>query len=92
MQYSHLFDFETISSYVDLERGILNRLKFIDLTSSAFSLCSYPIALEMVATGRVDLKSLITHRFKLEQSKDAFEASGAGKDGAIKVVINCTKD
>lgn len=46
----------------------------------------------MVATGRVDLKSLITHRFKLEQSNDAFEASGAGKDGAIKVVINCTKD
>ena len=53
---------------------------------------SYPIALELVASGDVNVKALITHRFKLEQSHDAFNASGAGKDGAIKVMISCQKE
>ncbi|XP_057307172.1 sorbitol dehydrogenase-like [Hydractinia symbiolongicarpus] len=51
----------------------------------------YPTALELVASGKVDVKPLITHRFKLEQSHDAFEVSASGKDNAIKVMISCEK-
>ena len=51
----------------------------------------YAKALELVASGKVDVKPLITHRFKLEQSHDAFKATGAGDSGAIKVVISCEK-
>lgn len=52
-----------------------------------FLLFSYPSALEMVASGRIDLKPLVTHRFVLEQVSDAFEAAKSGK--GIKVLIEC---
>jgi L-iditol 2-dehydrogenase len=50
----------------------------------------YPKAIEMVASGRVDVKPLITHRFKLEETLQAFETAKAGK--AIKVMIKCGQD
>lgn len=50
---------------------------------------SYPLALEMIASGSVDVKPLITHRYKLAQSKEAFETARTGAGGAIKVMIDC---
>ena len=52
---------------------------------------SYPIALEMVASGKVNVKPLITHHYQLEQSLDAFQQAKTGDDGAIKVMIHCGK-
>jgi len=52
----------------------------------------YPTALDLVASGKVNVKPLITHRFALENSQQAFDASGAGNNGAIKVMISCTDD
>ncbi|GIY91660.1 sorbitol dehydrogenase [Caerostris extrusa] len=49
----------------------------------------YPSALELVASGAVDLKPLITHRFTLEEVHKAFETSYSGADGAVKVLIRC---
>ena len=43
----------------------------------------------MVATGKADVKKLITHRFKLEESVKAFETSKTGAGGAVKVMISC---
>ena len=43
----------------------------------------------MVASGQVDVKPLVTHRFKLEDSIQAFEAAKRG-DG-IKVMISCDR-
>jgi L-iditol 2-dehydrogenase len=50
---------------------------------------SYPVALAMVASGRVNVKPLVTHRFKLEESLKAFETAKTGAGNAIKVVIKC---
>lgn len=50
---------------------------------------SYPAALALVATGKVDVKKLITHRFKLEETLQAFETAKTGAGGAIKVMISC---
>jgi len=49
----------------------------------------YPTALEMVASGRVNVKPLVTHRYTLEQTLDAFETAKTGAGGAIKVMIHC---
>ena len=53
---------------------------------------SYPTALEMISCGRIDVKPLITHRFDLKDTVDAFETSRTGKDGAVKVIIKCSKE
>jgi L-iditol 2-dehydrogenase len=44
-----------------------------------------------VSSGKVDVKPLITHRFKLEDSVEAFETARTGAGGAIKVMIHCQK-
>lgn len=46
------------------------------------------MALAMVASGRVDVKKLITHNFDMEQTLDAFEVARTGAGGAIKVMIH----
>ncbi|MFN3888781.1 MAG: MDR/zinc-dependent alcohol dehydrogenase-like family protein [Beijerinckiaceae bacterium] len=44
-------------------------------------------AVEAVATGRLDIGSLITHRFALEQLGDALNATRDRPDGFIKAVV-----
>jgi len=46
---------------------------------------TYPRAIEMVARRQVDVKSLVTHRFPLSQTREAFET--ASKRDGLKVVI-----
>ena len=53
------------------------------------SLISYPTALAMISSGKVNVKPLVTHRFDLEQAIDAFEAARKG-DG-VKIIINCAR-
>ncbi|XP_035826645.1 sorbitol dehydrogenase isoform X2 [Aplysia californica] len=50
----------------------------------------YPTALAMVASGKVNVKPLITHKFKLEESIKAFEAAKRGE--GIKIMITCTRN
>ncbi len=57
----------------------------IDSSPFPAPLPSYPTALEMVASGLVDVKPLITHTYQLEQSLDAFSRAKSGEGGAIKV-------
>jgi len=52
----------------------------------------YPLALWLVSTGKIDLKPLITHRFTLEETLEAFETARTGAGGAIKVLIKVNKD
>ncbi|EFN71779.1 Sorbitol dehydrogenase [Camponotus floridanus] len=49
----------------------------------------YNDALELIASGRVNVKPLITHNYKIEDTKQAFETSRTGAGGAIKVMIHC---
>ncbi|EAU84880.1 xylitol dehydrogenase [Coprinopsis cinerea okayama7 len=52
----------------------------------------YPLAINLVAAGKVDLKPLVTHRYKFEDAITAFNATKNGKSedgkGVIKVVIS----
>ncbi|KAK3928529.1 Sorbitol dehydrogenase [Frankliniella fusca] len=51
----------------------------------------YPKAIEMVASGKANVKQFITHNFTLEQTLEAFETARSGKGNPIKVMIHCSK-
>jgi len=61
--------------------------KEVDIYGSFRYHDTYPAALEIVASGRVNVKPLVTHHFNLRQSQEAFEVAETGRDGAIKVAI-----
>ncbi|KAI9481699.1 MAG: chaperonin 10-like protein [Benjaminiella poitrasii] len=48
---------------------------------------TYPTAIEMLASGKVDLKRLITHRYDFKNALSAFQHVREGREGTIKVVI-----
>ncbi|XP_064620809.1 sorbitol dehydrogenase-like [Lineus longissimus] len=52
---------------------------------------TYPTAINMISSGAVNVKPLVTHHFPLEKSHDAFETAKTGAGNAIKVVIDCFK-
>ena len=43
--------------------------------------------MDVVAAGRVDLKPLVTHRFKLDQIEEAYDLFSHQRDGVLKVAI-----
>lgn len=48
---------------------------------------SYPAAVDLIASGKVDVKPLITNRFPFEQAEEAFELVKAGRQDVFKVMI-----
>jgi L-iditol 2-dehydrogenase len=50
----------------------------------------YPAALGLIASGRINVKPLITHRYTINESVQAFEMAESGQ--AIKVMIQCGKE
>ena len=50
---------------------------------------TYPVCLEFIRSGKIDVKSMITHRFGFSQKEveEAFETSARGGK-AIKVMFN----
>ncbi|KAF8309569.1 xylitol dehydrogenase [Clavulina sp. PMI_390] len=52
----------------------------------------YPTAIQLVASGKVDVKPLITHRFPFKEAIKAFDTSRTGKGpdgkGVIKAIID----
>jgi L-iditol 2-dehydrogenase len=48
--------------------------------------CTQP-AIDLIATGEIDVDFMITHRFKLEQARDAFDMVAGYRDGVVKALI-----
>ncbi|XP_068153185.1 sorbitol dehydrogenase [Drosophila tropicalis] len=56
-----------------------------------FRYCNdYSAALALVASGKVNVKRLVTHHFDIKETAKAFETSRHGLGGAIKVMIHVT--
>ena len=43
--------------------------------------------MNVVASGRVDLKSLVTHRYKLDDIEAAYELFANQRDGVLKIAV-----
>lgn len=52
----------------------------------------YPRAIRLVASGEVDVASIVTHRFTLEEAGRAFELQSECRDGALKSIIVPNED
>lgn len=50
----------------------------------------YPLAMSLVESGKIDLRPLVTHRFKLEEAVQAFESCFKGE--GVKIMIKCMDD
>ncbi|KAF2189178.1 sorbitol dehydrogenase [Zopfia rhizophila CBS 207.26] len=48
---------------------------------------TWPKAIRLVKAGVIDMKKLVTHRYKLEEAVEAFKTAADPKTGAIKVQI-----
>ncbi|ENN79689.1 hypothetical protein YQE_03869, partial [Dendroctonus ponderosae] len=48
----------------------------------------YPIAIDMVASGKISVKPLITHHFKIEETVKAFEVARTQAGNPIKILIH----
>ncbi len=48
---------------------------------------TYPRSMRLVERGRVDLLQMVSHRFPLEKTPEAFALNAAYEDGVIKAVI-----
>jgi len=58
-------------------------------TSPLYLTRSYQAALSFVASGAIDVKSLITHHFTLRDTVRAFETAKSPITQAMKVMIHC---
>ncbi|KAM8893721.1 sorbitol dehydrogenase isoform 1-T1 [Spinachia spinachia] len=62
-------------------------LREVDIRG-VFRYCNtWPMAIAMLASGKVNVKPLVTHRFPLEQAAQAFETTRQGL--GIKVMLKC---
>ena len=53
---------------------------------------SYQDTLAMLGAGLIKPERLVTHHFPLERTPEAFEWAEAGRDGAIKVMVDVSED
>ena len=51
----------------------------------------YELAIDLMASGRVQLKQMVTHKYPLDQTQRAFEAAYDKSTGSIKVQIHASE-
>ncbi len=64
------------------------RRKELTLTWCRRFLFNFPTAIDLVATGRIDVKSIITHSYPLDRSLEAFDLVDRAADEVLKVSID----
>ena len=52
-------------------------------------LYSYPAAISLVASGRIDPSPIVTTKFDLTDVVDAFQLAKEAQEGVLKVMIRC---
>lgn len=63
-------------------------VKELDLKGIFRYVYTYPAAINLLASGAVDVEAMITHHFPLAEVLRGFEYAEQGTDGAVKVMID----
>lgn len=64
-------------------------IRNVTITTGLVSTNSTPMLLKTLATGKIKVEDLVTHRFKFENMLEAYETfSNASKEKAMKVIID----
>ena len=72
---------------ISLDINLMRRNELRVLNVRRQNECVVP-AIEMIASGRVDIRLLITHHFPLDDAPRAFELVAARHDGVLKAMIH----
>jgi L-iditol 2-dehydrogenase len=68
-------------------RASPSRRKGLTIKMSRRMKHTYPASISLATSGQVDLEALATHRFSLEESKQAFDVAADYSDGVIRAMI-----
>ncbi|CAG9856374.1 unnamed protein product [Phyllotreta striolata] len=63
-------------------------IREVDVRGTFRYVNDYPTSIELVSTGRINVKPLITHHFTLEESVKAFEVAKTQEGNPIKILIH----
>ena len=74
------------SDQVTFKHSTLRR-KGLTICMARRSKHTYPRAIKLATSEKIDLTDIISHRFPLEQASDAFVMNLAYNDGVVKVII-----
>jgi len=72
---------------IDLKGAMLKNIRILTSLHPDFER-GFPLAMQWLGEGRVDLSPLLTHRFPLDQIQQAYDLFRDREDGAIKVLVD----
>ena len=81
-----MFGVPSKGATINLDMNKIYSKEIMLVTSYAASDADTKEALEMIESGKVDVKQLITHRYVISDTQKAFEHAKSG-DGAMKIII-----
>lgn len=79
-------EFSVFSSPTAVDWSIIGDRKELNIFGSHISPYTYPIAIDLLAKGKIKVDKIITHTFPLEKFEDAFKLAERGEE-SIKVVL-----
>jgi threonine dehydrogenase-like Zn-dependent dehydrogenase len=63
-------------------------IRELTITGSMAYPSEFPMVIDMLTSGKIDARSLISHRYKLSEFNAALATATAGGE-AIKVLVDC---
>ena len=81
-----LFGVPSKGEIIDIDMSNVYSKEITLVTTYAASDYDTKSALELISSGDIDVKSLITHKYSLDESMKAFQHAKSG-DSAMKIII-----
>ncbi len=80
-------EFSVFNELVTVDWSIISDRKELDVLGAHLSPYCYDTVIEWISDGKLPTDGVVTHTFKLEQWKEAFDLAESGKDDALKIVL-----